>query len=100
MLVAEELDANGLVCQQALIPTYKGGIYWHPELGAYVLTYDYDGKRPVAIMKGIQQKTVDILADHLHDKVSQREAEYWPLGLSERDKKTLISLSENGAGNF
>lgn len=99
MLVAEELDANGLVYQQALIPTYKGGIYWHPELVAHVLTYDYDGKRPVAIMKGIEQKTVDILADHLRDKISQREAEYWPLGLSERDKKTLISLSEKGAGH-
>jgi hypothetical protein len=99
MLVAEELDANGFVNQQALIPTYKGGIYWHPELGAHVLTYDYDGKRPVAIMKGIQQKTVDILAHHLHDKVSQREAEYWPLGLSDDDKKALIFLSENGAGN-
>ncbi|OYU42813.1 MAG: hypothetical protein CFE44_21860, partial [Burkholderiales bacterium PBB4] len=99
MLAAEELDDHGHVLQQAQIPTHKGGIYWHPELEAHVLTYDYDGKRPVAIIRDIKQRTVGALLQHLREAIVSRKAEDWHLKISDEDRKRLNFLKKNGAGN-
>jgi hypothetical protein len=46
----------------------KAELNWNSDLAAYVLSSEYDGKHPVAIIKGISKKTAKLVASHFECK--------------------------------
>ena len=86
---AELIDQNGnQTSGTAATATYKGEFNWSEKLGAHVLSSEYDGRRPIAIIKGISETTRDRILVYLRSAPTHRAA------LKQPEKTDQLRLAE------
>lgn len=58
VLFAELYSADGRKIGTAGVSVHKGAVLWDSDLDSFILTSEYHGRRPVAILKGLSNETV------------------------------------------
>lgn len=64
-LFVYRVDENSNAMAAAAVPTYKGLLQTHRRTGHHVLCSDYDGKMPVAVLKGLSPTAVALIRANL-----------------------------------
>lgn len=88
---AYRLDENGNCVETAAVPAYKGLLLSHRRTGAHILSADYGGRHPVAIVRGLSPSAVAQVRACLPD-TSGRRMDFDEGGLSERDRRAFDTL--------
>ncbi|MGF6440577.1 hypothetical protein [Paraburkholderia youngii] len=65
LLIAELSDESGNVAGSAAVTRYKGALYRFEDIDGLVLSGDYHGGMPVAILKGLSRETLRLLIHEL-----------------------------------
>lgn len=88
---AYRLDDSGNCIETAAVPAYKGLLLSHRRTGAHVLSADYDGRHPVAVVWGLSPSAVAQIRACLPD-TNARKIEFDESSLSERDRRAFDAL--------
>lgn len=73
------------------VPRYKGEVRHYADLDVYVLSQDYDGKMPRAVLRGLSQSTVAALRQVLHASPSESVSSQH---IDEDTRKEILLLME------
>jgi hypothetical protein len=88
---AYRLDESANCVEVAAVPAYKGLLMSHGRTGVHVLSADYDGRSPVAVIRGLSPSAVAQIRACLPDTNAHR-MEFDEDSLSERDRRTFNVL--------
>jgi hypothetical protein len=91
MIWAYRLDGNGNCVETTCVPAYKGLLLSHRRSGTHVLSADYDGRHPVAVLHGLSPSVVAPIRACLPD-TNVRRITFDESKLNERDRRAFDAL--------